>query len=100
MKPRLLGWIERKFDVLSSITFILGRNTIAIIESRIDGPYEKVLKKYSITPSFSATVSPAQRSNSWANPKTAANSFIGEMGSTNTKANKNRTVTIAGEYYN
>ncbi|KAI6190356.1 Phosphate transporter [Aphelenchoides bicaudatus] len=82
MKPRLLGWIER-------------RNTIAIIESRVDGPYEKVLKKYSITPSFTTAVEPAQRSNSWSNPKTSANSFSEQVGPKNGKSAKNRTVSIA-----
>ncbi|KAI6218989.1 Phosphate transporter [Aphelenchoides fujianensis] len=64
VKPKLVGWIER-------------RNTHIIIESRVDGPYEDVLKKYSVTPSFSSFPPPAPRSNS--------------AGS----AGKNRTVTIA-----
>jgi hypothetical protein len=73
---------------------ILGRNTIAIIENREDGDYEKVLKKYSISPSFSQFSPPAQRANSWCDAKanSASNNDVEAKTSTH---KKNRTVTIA-----
>ncbi|KAI6218516.1 Phosphate transporter [Aphelenchoides fujianensis] len=83
VKPKLVGWIER-------------RNTHIIIESRVDGPYEDVLKKYSVTPSFSSFPPPAPRSNSWANSKTrAATNPNEELDVKGGKRWKNRTVTIA-----
>ncbi|KAI6237473.1 Phosphate transporter [Aphelenchoides besseyi] len=83
VKPRLVGWIER-------------RNTHMIIETTVDGPYEEVLKKYSISPSFSTFAAPMPRSQSWANTKTQRNESMNETsGLKASKSTKNRTVTIA-----
>ncbi|KAI6199505.1 Phosphate transporter [Aphelenchoides besseyi] len=83
VKPKLVGWIER-------------RNTHIIIETTIDGPYEEVLKKYSISPSFSTFAPPVPRSQSWANIKTQRNESMNETSEQKTsKSAKNRTVTIA-----